>query len=307
MEDCVSFREGLYCPNRLQSFQEIIGDPYFHLPFFAQQSLGYEGSFLAGTDIVGLGWAGSGGEILQDQAISSFAYTQPWLAMGLLGLSDQPLNISGPTDLHPSPLGTLLNSERVPSSFWAYNAGARYLDPLVYGRLTFGGFDAARGDVKKGLKVPLGLDNFRDTVVKVTDMTLRVGSDATEAVSIAFDAYIDSVVPELWLPASACSAFESAFSLEWDASAQLYLVDDVLNQALHDQGAEVTLTIADPADLDQNINIHFPYAAFDIEAKYPLAGITDDSTLRYFPLKRANNSDQYTLGRTFLQEACENL
>jgi len=42
-----------------------------------------------------------------------------------------------------------------------------------------------------------------------------------------------------------------------------------------------------------------PYAAFDLVADYPL--VIDSS--RYFPLMRAANESQYTLGRTFLQEA----
>jgi len=48
-----------------------------------------------------------------------------------------------------------------------------------------------------------------------------------------------------------------------------------------------------------NVNITLPYAAFDLTASAPLV----NSTTRYYPLKRAANSTQYLLGRTFLQEA----
>ncbi|KAJ9656578.1 hypothetical protein H2201_008493 [Coniosporium apollinis] len=42
-----------------------------------------------------------------------------------------------------------------------------------------------------------------------------------------------------------------------------------------------------------------PYGSFDLNASAPLF----DTSTRYFPLKRAVNDSQYTLGRTFLQQA----
>jgi hypothetical protein len=48
-----------------------------------------------------------------------------------------------------------------------------------------------------------------------------------------------------------------------------------------------------------SINITLPYAAFDLTASTPLA----TPATRYFPLKRAANSTQWVLGRTFFQEA----
>jgi len=47
------------------------------------------------------------------------------------------------------------------------------------------------------------------------------------------------------------------------------------------------------------VRIVLPYAAFDLKAEYPLV----QNTSYYFPLKHAANETQYTLGRTFLQEA----
>ena len=46
-------------------------------------------------------------------------------------------------------------------------------------------------------------------------------------------------------------------------------------------------------------NVEFPSAAFDLEASYPIY----ENTTKYFPIRRAANNTQYTLGRTFLQEA----
>lgn len=42
-----------------------------------------------------------------------------------------------------------------------------------------------------------------------------------------------------------------------------------------------------------------PYANFDLSVNYPIVA----NKTRYFPLMRAANDSQYTLGRAFLQEA----
>ena len=47
------------------------------------------------------------------------------------------------------------------------------------------------------------------------------------------------------------------------------------------------------------MDIVLPYASFDLLASYPRVL----NATKYFPLKRAANESQYTLGRTFLQEA----
>jgi hypothetical protein len=42
-----------------------------------------------------------------------------------------------------------------------------------------------------------------------------------------------------------------------------------------------------------------PYAAFDLQAEHPIYA----NTTNYFPIRRAVNESQYTLGRAFMQEA----
>jgi hypothetical protein len=69
-----------------------------------------------------------------------------------------------------------------------------------------------------------------------------------------------------------------------------------------DERANVTFTIAANSGDQETIDITLPYRAFDFVATYPLAGITNDSSRRYFPLKRGDEG-QYYLGRTFLQSA----
>lgn len=49
------------------------------------------------------------------------------------------------------------------------------------------------------------------------------------------------------------------------------------------------------------MNITLPYASFDLQLTQFYPGI--NQTTQYFPLRRAANDNQYTLGRTFLQES----
>lgn len=115
---------------------------------------------------------------------------------------------------------------------------------------------------------------------------------------------IDSVVPEIWLPLQACAVFESEFGLTWNETYHMYLVNDTLHAALLTKDLSVTFSLAANTSASSGIEITLPYLAFDLTAKYPLAGIQDNTTSpRYFPLKRAANATQYYLGRTFLQEA----
>lgn len=122
-------------------------------------------------------------------------------------------------------------------------------------------------------------------------------SSATKALlPTAISAFIDSTVSQIWLPQEACTLFEKAFNLTWNSDAQLYLVSDSQHRNLLTENANVTFTLSNFKD---KVNVTLPYSAFDLVAQYPL--VSNDT--RYFPLKRANVSSQYTLGRTFLQEA----
>ena len=105
-------------------------------------------------------------------------------------------------------------------------------------------------------------------------------------------------MPYIYLPLEVCESFEAAFGLTWNTEVQAYLVNDTLNDRLKAQNASVIFTLGTLAASD-TVNISLPYAAFDLIADYPLM----PNKTRYFPLVRAKNESQYTLGRTLLQEA----
>jgi hypothetical protein len=141
-------------------------------------------------------------------------------------------------------------------------------------------------------------DVTRDLVVVLQSISYS-GSTTTTLLSSAIDIFIDSTDPNIWLPGDACDAFEAAFGLTLDNTTGLYLVNETHRNTLLDSNAEVSFMLSDVESGGDTVSITLPYAAFDLTAEYPLV----DNTSYYFPLKRANNSTQYTLGRTFLQEA----
>jgi hypothetical protein len=136
--------------------------------------------------------------------------------------------------------------------------------------------------------------------VQLESITSTVGSDSQQLLPNPITASIDSSLPYIWLPIQACLLFENAFGLQWNDTWQLYLVNDTLHQTLVQQNASLTFNLGGmTGGSSTSVNITLPYAAFDLTASTPLV----TSTTRYFPLKRAANSTQFVLGRTFFQEA----
>ena len=122
---------------------------------------------------------------------------------------------------------------------------------------------------------------------------------------------IDSSTPYLWLPEAVCSQFEDTFNLTYDEVLQLYTFAP--NGTSHDTLANWNMTfhfqVADLPGSSNAITLSLPYDAFDLQLTYPNPGLierlnrTDDiPTIDYFPLRKAANSTQFTIGRAFLQE-----
>ena len=74
----------------------------------------------------------------------------------------------------------------------------------------------------------------------------------------------------------------------------VYWVDDDLHNSLMAANPNITFKLR--GSNKTAIEIVLPYASFDLQSQAV-------NNARYFPLKKAVNESQYTLGRTFLQEA----
>lgn len=267
-----------------------------------------------GWDIISLGWPGSKGPTVNHSVVAGIGDTHfTWL--GVLGLNPLPINFENmKNEPQASFIQSLKNQGDIPSLSWAYTAGAPYQLNSVYGSLVLGGYDEARftkpSDTNPGLTFPFHEDVARDLLVGVSSITTsNTTSSASETMLLkeGIYAFIDSTVTHLWLPMSACEAFESAFGLTWDPKTELYTLNSTQHSNLLKLNPSITFSLSPvltPESEHKTVSIALPYSAFNLNVSWPFGGgqYANESTY-YFPLKRAANETQYTLGRTFLQEA----
>jgi len=259
--------------------------------------LGYGGLGDYGFDTVGLGYTNTTGATLTHQVTAQIVTDQWWF--GMLGLGFQPSNFSDYGDPQASFSDTLLSNDTISSMSWSYTAGAYYRLKSVFGSLIFGGYDASKFTPNDVTFTMTG-DNLRDIVLTIRSITSTTSSGNTTLMSTPEFAFIDSTVPELWLPVDVCKAFEKAFGLQMDNTTGLYLLNSTAHDNLSSLNPNITLTLADEKSGGTTIDIVLPYAAFDLSVSAP---IYPNGTSYYFPLKQGQNDSMYTLGRTFLQEA----
>ncbi|TVY48733.1 hypothetical protein LOCC1_G002310 [Lachnellula occidentalis] len=298
--NCASGRGGLFNPNASTTWQDqgfygINGDGVG-----IESALGYTQYADYGLEDVGLGFSGGGANTptLKNQTVSGIASVSP-IYFGLFGLGTQPVNYSSIGNFSaPSYFSSLKAQNLIPSLSWSYTAGAKYrLKAGQYAQLIFGGYDSSRF-APNSATFNLASDINRDIVVGVQSI---VYSSTTQMhlLPTPIYAFIESTDPNFWLPLEACSAFEKAFGISVDNSTGLYLINTTHYTNLKNANPTVTFTLANSLDGGDSVNIQLPFNSFALQASYPF---TPNDTY-YFPLKKAANETQYTLGRTFLQEA----
>ena len=236
-----------------------------------------------------------------DQQLLSAVATQD-LFVGSLGLSSRPISFKSeiegqPPDTRQSLITSLKNQNLIPSVSYGYTAGASYRNRT--GSLTLGGYDASRF-VPNDLSIQFASNPAAQLVVALNKITFT-DSDSTDKplLTEGILTLIDSTVPEIWLPLDACKSFEDAFGISFQPVKGRYLVNSTQHDDLKKQNASVTFEIGSSIGSDDSVKIILPYDSFDLGIDYPIV----DKPSRYFPLRRAADSTQFTLGRTLLQES----
>lgn len=259
-----------------------------------EANLGYSLAVNFASETLGIGL---NGPTLDNQTMGGFVAPSPFY-LGVFGLNDQPVNFSTVgNSTSPSFLTTLKDKGVIPSLSWSYTAGAKYRLKGVHGQLIFSGYDTSRF-TENSVSFTMADDVTRDLVVSLQSIQYS-GATQTTLLSDPIFVMIDSTDPNLWLPESVCQAFEQAFGLTLDAASGMYLVNESHHSELVKAAAEVSFRISNVKEGGNDVTITLPYSAFNLTAEYPLV----PTTSFYFPLKRAANATQFTLGRTFLQEA----
>lgn len=298
-----------FTPNLSTTWQQE-GDGYFQMRL--DHNLGYDDSALYGRDTVGLLLQHSGGPTLQNRTVG--AVRQMPFFVGYFGLAPLATNFTNFNEPQPSYLTTLKNNLTIPSLSYAYNAGAYYSkstqallktmlivieSPKVFGSLTLGGYDEARFE-PNNFTFTFNPDETQPTSLKLQ----RIAAERTfngSAVLLQDETYvnIDFTMPYLWLPGDVCDNIASLFRLRYDNLTELYLVDDAIHADLLTRSPTFTFSFGSSSDDSQLLNIELPYAAFNLQASWPIY----NDTKNYFPIRRAANETQFTLGRAFMQEA----
>ena len=170
----------------------------------------------------------------------------------------------------------------------------------VQASLTLGGYDSSKF-IPSNVSFILNVDNERDLLISLNSVT--TSESPNPLLTTPIYALIDSTFPEMWLPLEVCQKFEQAFGLIYDNTTSLYFINETQRNALRARNATVSFKLAQlpGADASQSVDLVFPYYSFDHRAKPPYRGMSIER--RYFPLRRAQDPKQYTLGRVFLQEA----
>lgn len=163
-----------------------------------------------------------------------------------------------------------------------------------------GGYDQSRFN-PNDVSFSFNSDDSRRLTLAIQQITATntLRGDTASLAAVGILSLIDSTVPHIWLPVAACHAFEKAFGLVYDNATDLYVINDTIHARLQQLNPTVTLRLGNSLSSSETVSIDLPYGAFDLQASYPIY----NNTTNYFPLRRASNDSQYTLGRTFLQEA----
>ncbi|MCJ1320348.1 hypothetical protein MMC15_005686 [Xylographa vitiligo] len=294
--DCPLTRGGLFRTNESSTWHDE-GD--YTLLF--EENLGFEGNGDFGLDTLSLGLPGTGAPTIKQQVVAGIAAKDFYI--GILGLGPEPTNLTTMDDPQESLLSTLKQQNLLPSLSWAYTAGAHYRLKGVDGSLTLGGYDTSRF-IQSPVSCNFADDISRNIVVGIKSITTTAGNSSDATMSLlpnGFLAFVDAGVSHIWLPLEVCQAFETTFGLIYDPTTELYLINDTLHDILVTRNASITFQLANDLTSVNTVSITLPYAGFDLELTPNYPGIMNQT--RYFPIRRAANDSQNTLGRTFLQEA----
>ncbi|KAL2011006.1 hypothetical protein VTN00DRAFT_3724 [Thermoascus crustaceus] len=256
-----------------------------------------------------------GDVVVPDQVIAIVNDTRYWL--GYMGLGIKETNFKDANKL--TLLSSLVqNQSLIPSHSYGYTAGASYRLKGVPASLTLGGVDENRFyrnnasfQLSSDSLPVVSLNAIRVSADPLSTIDSKPGFSGELTLIEAGDQSlftIDSSTAFLWLPEASCDAFSKALGLTYNDTLQVYTygTNSSLRDTLISWNLTFTFEVADLPGSSNNINISLPFSAFDHVLSYPFPNLESNYTgpnYPYFPLRRAANNAQYTLGRVFLQEA----
>ncbi|KAF2103983.1 acid protease, partial [Rhizodiscina lignyota] len=266
-----------------------------------EANLNYTGNGLYGYDTVALGSPSDSSRLSVNHSVVAGIADKDYF-LGIFGLGNRPLSFSSSANNSQGFLQLANDAREVPSLSFGYTAGAVYQNKQVPGSLVLGGYDSSRFTAND-MSFSFASADAKALTVGVqsiiADNTLLGTASFTEG-SGGFLAVVDSTVPYLFLPNQTCDTMANALGLTFDETTELYTINDTMHSKLKSLNPSFTFKLGNTAfDNGNSTNIQLPYAAFDLQASWPIY----QNPTNYFPVRRSQNDTQYTIGRAFLQEA----
>jgi len=298
---CASLRGGLFYTDNSTTWQEV---GQYELGYSALSETADNGDY--GFDNISL----SDTITTSNQIIAVVDDIRHW--NGEFGLGVQETRFSSNAD-HLAFISTLVqNNSVIPSHSYGYTAGASYQGAGVAGSLTLGGVDTSRFtsnnfwfDLSAGYVPSVAVRSIEVSAFHVpshwatSPLPLMSQTDAATFT-------IDSSTPYLWLPESVCDNIAGALNLTWNPAIELYVLgNDTTSRDLDSWSLSFTFRLANDLTSSEMVALQISYDAFNLQLSYPFPGLSDNystAEVDYFPLRRAKNTQQYTIGRAFLQE-----
>jgi hypothetical protein len=262
-----------------------------------------------GLNNIGLGATGSTSLVMADRILAETDSKD--FSNALFGLSNLEANLGGLSA--QSFLRTLVDASLTASLSFGYTAGFYGVENWAPPSLILGGYDASRIDVSTTMSVNItnstSMYSAYQFAVNLTTIWMPgdignpysivssgLGSGGAQISDSPLTVYIDSTTPYIWLPPSICELFEITYHLEWNETAQLYLMNASTHEALLQNPLNVTFFLSSPNATNTAGKYTLSSLALGLRATWPLV----DTDSYYFPLKRASGIS--VLGRVFLQE-----
>jgi Eukaryotic aspartyl protease len=238
----------------------------------------------------------------------------------MVGLNPRQLSSDRQRQGHTSNLASMKARGIIPSLSYGYTAGAKYRKCIAvslalliktgrqgsaskpaHTQLILGGYDKAMF-VSSKMEFKMGPENSgRDLDVWVRN--IQYSNNATATVSLSsepFNAMIDTSTSLYWLPPEVCEAFANLFHLRYNATVDLYLVNETLHDQLSTINPSISFSLGNDPATGKDISLNLPYEAFELKLSREYS--PGHQWSRYFPIRATRNASQYTLGRAFLQE-----
>ena len=281
-------------------FNESASSTWHSLGMYASEieaGLGYNVSARFGNDTVILGGSSPTQLNLTQHLVGAFGVTDFYL--GLLGLAPGSIDLAGFKTQKPSAIEALVDEKKIPSKSYAYSAGAKYANRP--GSLTLGGYDMSQiGSAKTSFT--LAANDPRPLKAQLKSVLGQRTLNGTMALlTTPIQVVIDTALPYMWLPRNACDTIAAAYGLVYQSDNQFYMADPTFRRQL--LGKQPTLTFVFEGTDGGTVDMVLPYAALDLNLTDFVYYSQPNQTYPYFPLRRAVNETQYTLGRAFMQEA----